>query len=118
MKSIILSLFVLSFSLLGAEPKVVTINKIQIRGELGSYRSSLLAYIPNQDGHVAIEIDGQMISATLCSGKAESFDMPVIRKDRSKRKEIGRMARRMALGISGMRTGRSRMKTTTESVYL
>ena len=33
----------------------------------------MFAYIPNQDGHDAIEIDDQMISATLFTGKAESF---------------------------------------------
>ena len=45
MKPVLLSLFVFSFSLWGAEPKVVTIDKLQKRGKAGSQ----LTYIPNQD---------------------------------------------------------------------
>ena len=45
MKPFLLSLFVFSFSLWGAEPKVVTIDKLQKRGKAGSQ----LIYIPNQD---------------------------------------------------------------------
>ena len=45
MKAILLSLFVFSFSLWGAEPKVVNVDKLQKRGEAGSQ----LTYIPNQD---------------------------------------------------------------------
>jgi antitoxin component YwqK of YwqJK toxin-antitoxin module len=44
-KAILLSLFVFSFSLWGAEPKVVNVDKLQKRGEAGSQ----LTYIPNQD---------------------------------------------------------------------
>tara|TARA_Y100000589_G_C26990717_1_gene562500 strand:- start:39 stop:545 length:507 start_codon:yes stop_codon:yes gene_type:complete len=45
MKPVLLSLFVFSFSLWGAEPKVVSIYKLQKRGKAGSQ----LTYIPNQD---------------------------------------------------------------------
>ena len=45
MKVILLSIFVFSFSLLGAEPKVVGFDKLQKRGKAGSQ----LIYIPNQD---------------------------------------------------------------------
>jgi len=45
MKAILLSIFVFSFSLWGAEPKVVAIDKLQKRGKAGSQ----LTYIPNQD---------------------------------------------------------------------
>ncbi len=54
-KAKLFALFVFSFSLLGAEPKVVSLDKIQSRGEVGSQ----LAYIPNQD--------------TPFSGKAVNF---------------------------------------------
>ena len=55
MKAILLSIFVFSFSLLGAEPKVVGFDKLQKRGKAGSQ----LTYIPNQD--------------TPFTGKAVSF---------------------------------------------
>ena len=55
MKPILLSLFVFSFSLWGAEQKVVSSDKLQLRGKSGSQ----LTYIPNQD--------------TPFTGKAVSF---------------------------------------------
>ena len=55
MKPVLLSLVVFSFSLLGAEPKVVSSDKLQKRGKAGSQ----LTYIPNQD--------------TPFTGKAVSF---------------------------------------------
>ena len=45
MKAILFALFVFSFSLWGAEPKVVSFDKLQKRGKVGSQ----LTYIPNQD---------------------------------------------------------------------
>jgi len=45
MKVILLSLFILSLSLLGAEPKVVSLDKIEYRNKSGSH----LVYIANQD---------------------------------------------------------------------
>ena len=45
MKATLFALFVFSFSLLGAEPKVVGFDKLQKRGKAGSQ----LTYIPNQD---------------------------------------------------------------------
>ena len=67
------SLFVFSFSLFGAEPKVVKIDEIHIRGELGSHESSWLAYILDQDGHDVVEIGGQLKSGTIFTGKAVSY---------------------------------------------
>tara|TARA_Y100001934_G_scaffold136993_1_gene165319 strand:- start:15 stop:524 length:510 start_codon:yes stop_codon:yes gene_type:complete len=45
MKATLFALFVFSFSLLGAEPKVVGFDKLQKRWKAGSQ----LTYIPNQD---------------------------------------------------------------------
>ena len=45
MKVILLSLFIFSLSLLGAEPKVVSLDKIEYRNKSGSH----LVYIANQD---------------------------------------------------------------------
>ena len=72
MKVALHSLFVLSFSLFGAELKVVKIDEIHIRGELGSHESSWLAYILDQDGHDVVEIGGQLKSGTIFTGKAVS----------------------------------------------
>ena len=73
MKVALHSLFVLSFSLFGAELKVVKIDEIHIRGELGSHESSWLAYILDQDGHDVVEIGGQLKSGTIFTGKAVSY---------------------------------------------
>jgi hypothetical protein len=51
----LLSLLVISSSLLGAEPKVVSPDKLQVRGKFGSR----LVYLPNQD--------------TPFTGKVEAF---------------------------------------------
>ena len=45
MKAMFFPLFVVSFSLLGAEPKVVSVDKIQLRGKVGNQ----LAYLSSQD---------------------------------------------------------------------
>ena len=49
------ALFVVAFSLLGAEPKVVSTDKIQLRSKVGNQR----AYLPSQD--------------TLFTGKAVGY---------------------------------------------
>ena len=75
MKAVLLSLFVISFSLWGVEPKVVSFDKLQKRGKVGSQ----LTYIPNQDTPftgkaVSFYSNGQKkVEATFKDGKRDGL---------------------------------------------